>query len=131
MIQGPAWIRGDARRLRQLWNNLIDNTCAYTAPPGRLRVCRTCRDREVRVTWEDSAPGVPEAELPRLTERLYRVEGSRSRASGGSGLGLSIATALARAHGARMEASPSSLSGLCWTLTFPAIENHPPREDAA
>lgn len=130
-ISGPAWIRGDAQRLRQLWSNLLDNTCAYTAAPGRLRVRQSTHQGQVRVTWEDSAPGVPEDELPRLTERLYRVEGSRSRASGGSGLGLSIATALARAHGAGMEASPSALGGLCWTLTFPAIEDHPLREDAA
>ncbi|APE30216.1 two-component sensor histidine kinase [Halomonas aestuarii] len=129
-IDGPAWIRGDAQRLRQLWNNLIDNTCAYTQPPGRLRVRLACHDDRVQVTWEDSAPGVPDAELPRLTERLYRVEGSRNRASGGSGLGLSIATALARAHGARMEASPSALGGLCWTLTFTAIQDHTLTEDA-
>ncbi|MGM0984328.1 MAG: ATP-binding protein [Pseudomonadota bacterium] len=130
-IEGPAWIRGDTQRLRQLWNNLIDNTCAYTSAPGRLRVRLARHPGQVKVTWEDSAPGVPEAELPRLTERLYRVEGSRNRSSGGSGLGLSIATALARAHGARMEASPSPLGGLCWTLTFPAIEDHPFREHAA
>lgn len=130
-IAGPAWVRGDVQRLRQLWNNLIDNTCAYTHAPGRLRVRLIRCDGEVRVTWEDSAPGVPEAELPRLTERLYRVEGSRSRASGGSGLGLSIATALARAHGAEMTASPSPLGGLCWTLTFTAIQDPTSREDAS
>ncbi|RTR07073.1 ATP-binding protein [Halomonas nitroreducens] len=130
-IAGPAWIRGDTQRLRQLWTNLLDNTCAYTRPPGRLRVRLAATDTGWQVSWEDSAPGVPEAELPRLTERLYRVEGSRSRASGGSGLGLSIAMALARAHGAEMVASPSSLGGLCWTLTFPAIAEHQLREDDA
>ncbi|MBB3189499.1 ATP-binding protein [Halomonas cerina] len=130
-IIGPAMVRGDTQRLRQLWNNLLDNTCAYTRAPGRLRVRLERQADEVRVRWEDSAPGVPESELPRLTERLYRVEGSRSRASGGSGLGLSIATALARAHGARMEASHSPLGGLCWTLTFPAIAEPPLREETA
>ncbi|MGQ4879753.1 ATP-binding protein [Billgrantia sp. LNSP4103-1] len=120
-IQGPAWIRGDARRLRQLWTNLLDNSCAYTTAPGRLEVkLDTLADR-VRVIWQDSAPGVPEAALGRLTERLYRVEGSRSRASGGSGLGLSIASALVKSHGGTMQASPSPLGGLCWTLEFPAL----------
>ncbi|MDR5865491.1 ATP-binding protein [Halomonas koreensis] len=128
---GPAWIRGDAQRLRQLWTNLLDNTHAYTRPPGRLRVGLTPAGDRYRLRWEDSAPGVPEAELPRLTERLYRVEGSRSRASGGSGLGLSIAMALARAHGAEMTASSSPLGGLCWTLTFPAIAEHSLREEDA
>ncbi|MCG6658164.1 HAMP domain-containing protein [Halomonas campisalis] len=122
-IEGPTWIRGDARRLRQLWTNLLDNSCAYTTPPGRLAV-GVARDGErVRVTWEDSAPGVPEAALGQLTERLYRVEGSRSRASGGSGLGLSIASALVKTHGGSLEPSPSRLGGLCWTLEFPALED--------
>ncbi|WP_275286309.1 ATP-binding protein [Halomonas elongata] len=128
-IDGPAWIRGDTQRLRQLWTNLLDNTCAYTHSPGRLRVTLTRQGESWQLHWEDSSPGVPEAELPRLTERLYRVEGSRNRASGGSGLGLSIAMALARAHGADMTPSVSVLGGLCWTLTFPAITDHQLRGD--
>ncbi|WP_431025584.1 ATP-binding protein [Halomonas sp. H5] len=120
-IQGPAPIRGDMQRLRQLWTNLLDNSCAYTEAPGRLRVGLTQDAERVRVTWEDSAPGVPEAALTRLTERLYRVEGSRNRASGGSGLGLAIAKALVTTHGGRMHASTSPLGGLCWTLDFPRL----------
>ncbi len=72
---------------------------------------------------------MPEAELPRLTERLYRVEGSRSRASGGSGLGLSIATALVRAHGGEMTAAASPLGGLRWTLRFPPLDDATLREE--
>lgn len=117
----PAWIRGDPQRLRQLWTNLLDNTCSYTQPPGRLRVRLEARDDRWILSWEDSAPGVPPGELTRLTERLYRVEGSRSRASGGSGLGLSIAQALARAHAAEMHPEHSELGGLRWTLSFAAI----------
>ncbi|QTF92012.1 ATP-binding protein, partial [Halomonas sp. BM-2019] len=125
---GEAWMRGDVQRLRQLWNNLLDNTCAYTRPPGRLRVTLAATPTGLRVTWEDSAPGVPEGELARLTERLYRVEGSRNRASGGSGLGLSIAAALVKAHGGEMHASASPLGGLCWTLDFPTLDD---REEIA
>ncbi|MGR4067180.1 ATP-binding protein [Billgrantia sp. C5P2] len=121
-IPGPAWIRGDARRLRQLWTNLLDNSCAYTASPGLLEVRLVQESNRVRVIWQDSPPGVPEAALGRLTERLYRVEGSRSRASGGSGLGLSIASALVKSHGGTMQASHSPLGGLCWTLEFPALD---------
>lgn len=76
------------------------------------------------ITWQDSAPGVPESELVRLTERLYRVEGSRNRASGGSGLGLSIASALVNAHGATLKATNTQLGGLCWTLRFPLLTAH-------
>lgn len=116
----PAWIRGDSQRLRQLWTILLDNTCSYTKTPGLVRVSLDAGDGSWLLSWEDSAPGVPSDELSRLTERLYRVEGSRNRASGGSGLGLSIAQALARAHGAEMHAGPSELGGLRWTLSFPA-----------
>lgn len=117
----PAWVRGDSQRLRQLWTILLDNTCSYTTPPGKLRVSLTAAPGRWLLRWEDSAPGVPSVELSRLTERLYRVEGSRNRASGGSGLGLSIAQALARAHGADMQADTSPLGGLRWTLSFPAF----------
>ncbi|ALM53454.1 ATP-binding protein [Halomonas huangheensis] len=123
-LQGPAWIRGDMQRLRQLWNNLLDNTCAYTQAPGKVKVSLTRSATDWVLRLEDSAPGVPVSELPRLTERLYRVEGSRSRASGGSGLGLSIATALARAHDADMQPTQSALGGICWTLRFPALPAH-------
>ncbi|HET8790446.1 MAG TPA: ATP-binding protein [Modicisalibacter sp.] len=118
-ISGPAPIRGDRQRLRQLWTNLLTNTRAYTDAPGRLKVSLTTDHRQVQVRWEDSAPGVSDNELPRLTERLYRVEASRNRGRGGSGLGLSIAFALAHAHGGQLKASPSPLGGLCWTLSFP------------
>ncbi|MFB9145429.1 ATP-binding protein [Halomonas alkalicola] len=130
-IQAEAWMRGDVQRLRQLWNNLLDNTCAYTRAPGRLRVTLDATPRGIRLTWEDSAPGVPEGELARLTERLYRVEGSRNRASGGSGLGLSIAAALVKAHGGEMHPSSSPLGGLCWTLTFPPLDDDRIREEIA
>ncbi|WP_458526112.1 ATP-binding protein [Onishia taeanensis] len=120
-LPASVMIRGDAQRLHQLWNNLIDNTLAYTTAPGQLRVTLKRKGQMARLTWEDSAPGVPEAELKRLTQRLYRVEGSRNRKSGGSGLGLSIAAALVSAHGGTLAASPSPLGGLCWTLDFPLM----------
>ena len=81
------------------------------------------KGQQACLSWEDSAPGVPATELERLTQRLYRVEGSRSRKSGGSGLGLSIAAALVSAHGGTLQASASSLGGLCWTIDFPLMPN--------
>ncbi|UYG00613.1 ATP-binding protein [Halomonas sp. GD1P12] len=122
-IAPNVMVLGDPQRLRQLWSNLLDNSCAYTVAPGTLDVRLTVEAHQAVVIWQDSAPGVPESELSRLTERLYRVEGSRSRASGGSGLGLSIASALAGAHGATLTASTSPLGGLCWTLRFPLLSS--------
>ncbi|QJQ95813.1 MULTISPECIES: ATP-binding protein [Halomonadaceae] len=122
-------IRGDLQRLRQLWNNLLDNTCAYTDAPGTLQVTLDMVGDKARVRWEDSSPGVPRSELPYLTERLYRVEGSRNRRSGGSGLGLSIASALVKAHGGTLQASNSALGGLCWTFEFPLLQDDHMRKD--
>ncbi|PCF94746.1 ATP-binding protein [Vreelandella nigrificans] len=120
-ISPNVMVRGDAQRLRQLWNNLLDNSCAYTQAPGELQVTLNIQHQHAVIVWQDSSPGVPGSELHRLTERLYRVEGSRNRASGGSGLGLSIASALVNAHGGTLEASASALGGLKWTLRFPLL----------
>ncbi len=115
-------ISGDPTRLAQLFDNLRQNTVRYTDSPGRLRVSTQLLGRRVVLAWEDSSPGVPPQELPRLTDRLYRVESSRSRASGGSGLGLAIAQAIVHAHGGRMTAGASDLGGLAWRIEFPAGE---------
>lgn len=123
-IEPDIMIRGDAQRLRQLWDNLLDNSCAYTDAPGTLNVTLAREGHQAVVSWQDSTPGVPDSELTRLTERLYRVEGSRNRASGGSGLGLSIASALVHAHDGSLTASHSTLGGLCWTLRFPLLNDH-------
>lgn len=116
-----GWVSGDASRLAQVFTNLMQNTLRYTDAPARLRVQLRPQGEHLCLAWEDSAPGVPAAELPRLTERLYRVEGSRSRAGGGSGLGLAIAHAIVLAHGGEMQALPSALGGLEWQLRFPVL----------
>jgi len=110
---------GDETRLEQVFANLLQNSLRYTDAPGRIAVAvRRDGDRAV-VDWQDSAPGVEADELPRLTERLYRVEGSRNRASGGSGLGLAIARAIVEGHGGTLSVDASSLGGLAVRLVFP------------
>lgn len=118
----PASIMADRDRLRQLFANLVQNTLRYTDAPGTLRVSLRCETGQSVVTWEDSAPGVSEMELNRLTERLYRVEGSRNRAGGGSGLGLAIVKTIVEAHGGTLQAVRSDLGGLGWILRFPLAE---------
>jgi two-component system sensor histidine kinase BaeS len=118
-----ATIMGDADRLGQLFANLLQNSSRYTDAPGTISVRLRHDAGRIAIDWEDSAPGVPDEELPRLTERLYRVEGSRSRAGGGSGLGLAIARALVEGHGGTMSAQPSALGGLMIRMVFPG-ETH-------
>jgi two-component system, OmpR family, sensor histidine kinase BaeS len=112
-------IDGDEERLVQVFANLLQNTLRYTDAPARLEVQVSATDGGARVTWSDSGPGVSAADLPRLTDRLFRVDGSRSRSSGGSGLGLAIVKAIVEAHEGRLVASPSPLGGLQWTLDWP------------
>ncbi|WP_420853045.1 ATP-binding protein [Spiribacter vilamensis] len=108
----PITVRGDRRRLEQLWTNLLQNNLRYTDPGGRARLRLEADDEGATVRLEDSAPVVPEPALERIFERLYRVEGSRSRASGGAGLGLAIGRSIVEAHGGSIEAYPSPLGGL-------------------
>lgn len=115
-----VFVLADATRLAQVFGNLLQNTLRYTDAPGRLQV-RLERDGALaRVTWEDSAPGVQEADLERLTDRLFRLDPSRSRAGGGSGLGLAIVAAIVEAHSGELHAERSALGGLRWTIAFPA-----------
>jgi two-component system sensor histidine kinase BaeS len=112
-------VRGDARRLSQLVANLLANARRYTDAPGRIRIEARAQHGGARLVVEDTAPGVPAEALPRLFERLYRFEGSRSRAAGGAGLGLAICRAIAEAHGGRIDASASPLGGLRVSVELP------------
>jgi two-component system sensor histidine kinase BaeS len=118
-IDATIPVRGDARRLSQLVANLLANARRYTDAPGRIRVEAHALRGGARLVIEDTAPAVPPAALPRLFERLYRVEGSRSRAAGGAGLGLAICRAIVEAHGGRIEASASPLGGLRLAVELP------------
>jgi two-component system, OmpR family, sensor histidine kinase BaeS len=118
-------IDADPDRMSQVFSNLLQNTLRYTEPPAFLHIGLTVEGREARIDWEDSSPGVGDADLPHLTERLYRVDASRSSASGGSGLGLAIVQAIVQAHGGRMQAAHSALGGLHWRIWLPLSDHRP------
>ncbi len=111
-------ISGDADRLSQLFANLIENTIRYTDCPGVLRINHYCSLHEITLVFEDSPPGVPSEALDLVFDRLYRVDKSRSRALGGSGLGLSIGKGIVKAHGGSIHAGHSSLGGLLISMEF-------------
>ena len=122
-LEAGIVVDADADRLAQVFGNLLQNTLRYSASPASLHVGLTLDGREARIDWEDSAPGVGDQDLDRLTERLYRVDASRSSASGGSGLGLAIVQAIVHAHGGRMQAAHSSLGGLHWRIWLPLSDH--------
>ncbi|MEB6336295.1 envelope stress sensor histidine kinase BaeS [Serratia rhizosphaerae] len=110
---------GDPDRLHQLFNNLLENSLRYTDAGGTLEIGAEVKPGGLLLYWQDSAPGVHDDQLPRILERFYRTEGSRNRASGGSGLGLSICQNIAEAHGGRIYAQHSPLGGVRIALEFP------------
>jgi two-component system, OmpR family, sensor histidine kinase BaeS len=110
----------DRERMHQLFANLLDNSLKYTDRSGELIIRLTYHDGRATIDFEDSPPGVPEAELDRLFDRLYRVEGSRNRVSGGAGLGLAICKNIAEGHDGTIAAYPSPLGGVMIKVTIPA-----------
>jgi signal transduction histidine kinase len=110
-------VQGDATRLRQAIANLIDNAIKYTPEGGRVFVATIRREKEAVLTVSDSGPGVPEVEQPRIWERLYR--GDQSRSQSGLGLGLSLVRAIVEAHGGRVSVRNASDSGAVFELALP------------
>jgi two-component system, OmpR family, sensor histidine kinase BaeS len=118
-VEEDVTVFADETRLGQVFANLMQNSLRYTDAPGTIAITLTRDNGRAVVEWNDSAPGVPAEDLGRLTERLYRVETSRSRAGGGSGLGLAIARAIVEGHGGTLTATASRLGGLGIRLSFP------------
>ena len=112
-------IDGDFTRLEQLFTNLIENSIRYTNSPGHIELKATSSSDHVTVTMADSKPGVDDRDLPRLFDRLYRVDASRNRATGGSGLGLAICSAIVEAHGGDITAHHSELGGIEIVVQLP------------
>lgn len=115
----PVRLPADPQRLSQLFRNLLRNSLRYTDPGGSLAITLAGAAGGLAIDFQDSPPGVPPEALPRLFERLYRVEGSRSRDTGGVGLGLAIARNICEAHGGRIEARPAPQGGLWIHIDLP------------
>jgi two-component system sensor histidine kinase BaeS len=116
----PLPVQADDQRLRQLLSNLLENAMRYTDQGGTVRIQARREGANVRVDIMDSGPGVSSEQLSRLFERFYRTDGSRSRDSGGAGLGLAISRSIAQAHGGTLAAAHSPLGGVWLTLLLPA-----------
>jgi len=121
-IDSHATLFADNERLKQLFTNLVANSVRYTDPGGSLLISVSQRGGSLVFVIEDSAPGVEEHHLDQLFERLYRVDGSRSRESGGAGLGLSICWNIVKGHNGTIEASNSRLGGLRVEVALPLAE---------
>jgi two-component system sensor histidine kinase ResE len=103
-------------------HNLLDNAVAHTPGSGVISVAARRQGKLVKVSVTDTGEGIPAEELPNIFERFYRVDKSRTRATGGYGLGLIIAKRLVEAHGGRIEVHSKLGKGSRFSFTVPVSE---------
>lgn len=129
--EDSVYVEGDRTRLQQVVANLIDNAIKYTQECGTVEVSVHRESGKAVLQVSDNGGGIPAEAVPHVFERFYRVDKARSRASGGAGLGLSIAKAICAAHGAEISVSSQEGRGSCFRVEFPlvpAVENRDANE---
>lgn len=114
----------DWKRITEVLNNLLENAVAYTGEGGAINVAAAIRDGQVEVCVSDTGEGIPCEDLPNIFERFYRVDRSRARATGGSGLGLTIAKRLVEAHGGTIKVRSERGKGSSFSFTVPIPNGH-------
>jgi two-component system OmpR family sensor kinase len=114
-----AVVLGDRDRLRQVVDNLLANVRAHTPPGTPAHVTLRRSNGSVSVVVADSGPGMSEEQVAHVFERFYRTDGSRARASGGVGLGLSIVSAVTEAHGGSVSATSRPGEGATFRIELP------------
>ena len=112
-------VHGDETQLTSMFTNLVDNAVMYTPPGGRVEVTGGFEGSEIVIRVSDTGIGIPEAKLPRIFERFYRVDKARSKETGGTGLGLSIVRHVAENHGGRVTVESTFGEGSTFTVYLP------------
>lgn len=115
----PPALLGDALRVSQVVTNLLDNAVKFTDAPGRVRVSLVIEAGDAVLSVSDSGIGIPPEEVNGLFERFFRANSARERAIQGSGLGLSIASALVNSHGGTIEVDSAVDEGTTFTIRLP------------
>jgi two-component system sensor histidine kinase BaeS len=109
----------DPQRIQQILHNLIGNALRYSPVGGCITLALDLHPDQVSLSVSDNGPGIPEDALPRVFDRFYRADKSRTRTEGGTGLGLSIARKLAQAHGGDLTVANHPEGGAVFTLSLP------------
>lgn len=121
--EGSMHVLVDEDRIIQVLTNLLANALHYTPAGGAATLSAIQADREIRISVEDTGLGISAEHLPLIFDRFYRVDKSRSRMQGGSGIGLTIAKHLVEAHGGRIWAESAGEGlGSRFTFSLPAVE---------
>jgi two-component system OmpR family sensor kinase len=124
---GPlTTLTGDEDRLVQAFTNLVDNALKFTPANGEVVIRAGQAAGQVEISVSDTGPGIPAEDLPRIFDRFYQTDKSRSRERRGSGLGLSIASEIIKAHRGTISIRSLPGKGSTFTVTLPAarLEEH-------
>jgi signal transduction histidine kinase len=116
-------VEADQERIHQVLFNLLDNAFRFTPDGGSVRVRASLANGSCEVSVEDTGPGIPPEHLPLVFERFYRVDPSRSRDDGGTGIGLAIARSIVEAHGGKIWAESAGGNGSMFRFVFPIAGN--------
>jgi signal transduction histidine kinase len=116
----PA-VMGDPQRMEQVLGNLLSNAISVTPEGGRILLGAVAEGDLVRISVEDSGPGIPEEHLDKIFERFYRLDADRARTEGGSGLGLAIARKIVEAHGGTICAENRTEGGARFSIRLPSV----------
>ena len=115
---GELTAQGDASLLYRAFANLVENACKYGRAGGHIWVEASRQGEKVAVSVRDDGPGIAGEHLPYLFDAFYRVDKSRSREMGGSGLGLSLVKTMVEAQGGAITVQSDGESGACFTVTL-------------
>ncbi|NNJ95236.1 MAG: phosphate regulon sensor histidine kinase PhoR [Halobacteria archaeon] len=118
-IQSGYGLRGKAGELRSAFTNLVVNAIRHTPDRAEIRVSWRVDESGARFSVSDTGEGIPARHIPRLTERFYRVDSSRSRDTGGTGLGLSLVKQVLDRHDAALKIISAPGQGSTFTCHFP------------
>jgi signal transduction histidine kinase len=114
-----AVVFADRERMAQVVTNLLSNAIKYTPEGGHIRAEVTDAAANGVISVRDNGIGISERELPLVFERFYRTDASRSRKTGGAGIGLTIARSITAAHGGAISAESREGEGSCFTVVIP------------
>ncbi|MCP3143745.1 sensor histidine kinase [Pyxidicoccus xibeiensis] len=134
--QGEVPVKGDAARLTQVFNNLLDNAIKYSPEGGAVRVKLMRGEGLARVSVSDEGVGIPAEQFPELFERFFRARTTTTKSFGGLGLGLYITRNLVERHGGRIDVQSEVDQGTTFVVTFPELREaqrevaFPPRQEA-
>jgi len=121
----PVWVEGDQDRLRQVLGNLLTNAIRYTDRDGQVLVSVQEEQGKALLTVRDNGVGIASTDVPHVFDRFWRADPARQRATGGSGLGLTIAHRIVTDHGGRIEVASLRHMGTAFTVHLPAAPPPP------